>query len=293
MSIRNNEERMGVKDEGTNPPPVANMAAEASDASVPNVPMSFSTPTEFVELPSGGRFYPEGHPLHGVETIEIRFMTAKEEDILTSKALLKKGIAVDRMLQSVIIDKNINLNDFLVGDKNALVLAARCSGYGNEYKTRTACPACATQQEYSFDLEECELQPGGAPEGSEDIEETENGTFLTTAPRTKAKVEIRLVNGHDEKNLLRTRKTKEKHKMPQTFLTDQFRTYIVSVNDINDPSYIGSYIDNMPAMDSKHIRSVYKQVAPNVDMVQEFGCDTCGFEGDMEVPLSADFFWPK
>ena len=72
--------------------------------------------------------------------------------------------------------------------------------------------------------------------------------------------------------------------MPQTFLTDQFRTYIVSVNGINDPSYIGSFIDNMPALDSKHLRNIYKQVAPNVDMTQEYECDTSRYDVEMEVP---------
>ena len=91
-------------------------------------PLSFVAPTEFVELPSKGS-YPEAHPLHGKEVLEIRFMTAKEEDILASETLLKKGIALERMLDSIIIDKSIKAQDLLIGDRNALIIAARVSGY--------------------------------------------------------------------------------------------------------------------------------------------------------------------
>ena len=148
MPTRNNEERLGVRDSGTNPP-IAPSSSE--ETPVPNTPLQFSTPTEFVELPSGGKNYPEGHPLHNVDSLEIRYMTAKEEDILTSRTLLKKGIAVDRMLQSLIIDKSISVDDMLTGDKNALIVAARVSGYGAEYSTSVSCPACGTSSKYTFD----------------------------------------------------------------------------------------------------------------------------------------------
>ena len=113
-------------------------------ADVPVTPpaggFSFATPTEFVELPTQGKYYPEGHPLHGEESIEIRYMTAKDEDILTSETLLKKGLAIERLLQSVIVNKAIDVNTLYVGDKNAILIAARITGYGNQYTTRTLCP---------------------------------------------------------------------------------------------------------------------------------------------------------
>jgi hypothetical protein len=86
---------------------------------------SFVVPTEFIDLPSEGKFYPEGHPLHGQTTLEIKQMTAKEEDLLTSRALLKKGIALDRLLSSVIVNKSIDPNSLLVGDRNAILIATR------------------------------------------------------------------------------------------------------------------------------------------------------------------------
>jgi len=122
MPPRNNEDRVGAAGSDTSAP-TPDLVNEKS-------PLTFTTPTEFVELPTRGRFYPEDHPLHNVEEIEIRFMTAKDEDILSSKTLLKKGVAIDRLLQNVIVDKRINVGDLFVGDKNALIVASRITGYG-------------------------------------------------------------------------------------------------------------------------------------------------------------------
>ena len=97
---------------------------------------NWSVPTEFVAIPSGGRFYSETHPLHNQRTVEIRYMTAKEEDILTSRSLLREGVAVNRMLQNIVVDERINVDDLLIGDKNALMVAARRTGYGADYTTR-------------------------------------------------------------------------------------------------------------------------------------------------------------
>ena len=118
--MRNNQDRLsGLAGEGAaQEPPVQQQQAEQ--------PLQFVTPTEFVELPSAGRFYPEGHALHGAETIEIRHMTAKDEDILTSRSLLKKGVAIDRLLRNVIVDRSIKVDDLLIGDKNARIRCFAC-----------------------------------------------------------------------------------------------------------------------------------------------------------------------
>ena len=113
MSSRNNQQRLGNTD-------ASDVNSETENN---NNQLSFSVPTEFVDLPSKGIYYPEGHALHGVESVEIKHMTAKEEDILASESLIRKGIAIDRMLQSLLIDNNLKVKDLLVGDKNALTVA--------------------------------------------------------------------------------------------------------------------------------------------------------------------------
>ena len=236
-------------------------------------PLSFVAPTEFVELPSKGN-YPETHPLHGKDVLEMRFMTAKEEDILSSQTLLKKGVAIERMLDSLIIDKNIKAKDLLVGDRNALIIAARVSGYGANYKTQVACPSCGTRSEF-------------------DLEKLPNGNFITTMPFSKFKVEFKLLDGKDEQFLTKLATDKKKRKMAETMLTDQFKTMIVAIEGHKDKSIIAKYVDNMPTLDSTQLKACYKVASPDVKISKHFECNSCGYSQDMEVPFNTDFFWPN
>ena len=289
-----NKDRTGLEDETVffdeNPPPPA-VAPQQDTASGGG--FSWSAPTQFVDLPSRGEFYPENHPLHNKESVEIKYMTAKEEDILTSKALLKEGVAIDRLLQSVVIDKDININSLLVGDKNALIVAARVTGYGSEYQTKVTCPSCSTTEEYSFDLEGAPLKDTSTALEDYNATKTDRNTFLVQAPLTQAQVEVRLLTGADEIKSFKEAQRKAKRKLDETPLTDQFRMFIVSVNGDTDPLTIRSFIQAMPARDSRYLRTFYSDVTPNIDLNQVYECSSCGYSADMEVPLTADFFWPK
>ena len=179
MSNRNNDDRIGSANQSSDPVAVTN-------------PLDFVTPTEFVELPSKGEFYPESHPLHGEEVIEIKFMTAKDEDILTSQSLLKKGLAIDRFLQNIIVNKRIKIEDILIGDKNAILIAARVSGYGNSYDTIVGCPACGTKNETSFDLDN-QTVLNSQHEELQYINKTSDGTFMIKMPYSKFDIEFTLI----------------------------------------------------------------------------------------------------
>jgi len=291
MTIRNNEERFGARQKHSDPPPpqVENIQPEPTEEAPPP-PMSFSTPTEFVDLPSKGLSYGADHPLHGKDSIEIRFMTARDEDILTSKSLLKKGVAIDRLLQNILVDKKINIDQLLIGDKNALVVAARITGYGADYDTKIMCPGCGDSATNSFDLETCKLIEGKVPEG---VDKTANGTFIAVTPRTKVQVELRLLLGADEKRLAKLVANKKKHKQPESTLTDQLRLAIASVNGNSDSNIINLFMSTLTAHEARYLRDIYTQLAPNVEMKQDFMCNTCSFEQEMEVPFTSDFFWPK
>jgi hypothetical protein len=111
-------------------------------------------------------------------------MTAKEEDILTSRALLKKGIALERVISSIIVNKAINPNSLLIGDRNAILIAARVSGYGNDYTTKVTCPSCTATQDFIFDLNDTLVYSGDSLK-AEEATLNEDGTFTTVLPRTK------------------------------------------------------------------------------------------------------------
>jgi hypothetical protein len=245
---------------------------------------SFVVPTEFVELPSQGRFYPQGHPLHGKDNVEIKQMTAKEEDILTSRSLLKKGVALDRLIQSLIVDKAIDPSTLLVGDRNAIIVAARVSGYGNDYSTNITCPSCSTKQDYTFDLNSASVVHG---ETSEELMVTDNrdGTITCVLPKTQATLVIRLVTGKEERKLLSTTSD-------QGLVSTQLESVIVSVNGDSSPQAIQYASQNLPSFDSRHLRMILKDATPNIDLTQTFSCSSCEYTQQMEVPLTADFFWP-
>jgi len=252
---------------------------------------SFVTPTEFVELPSKGRFYEEGSALAGVTEIEIRHMTAKEEDLLTSEALLRKGLALDRMLQSLLVDKSLDLDDFLIGDKNALIIASRITGFGSEYITRATCPSCATVNEAEFDLEQLSLHL--VEDLPPEVEGTAEGTFRFTLPTTEVELEVRLLTTRLEKQLSAATERKKKMNLPDTRSTDLLKAVIVSINTVTDMSMINRFVDLMPARDSRYLRKVYERIKPDVDLDHEFTCESCSYGGKVVMPLTAEFFWPR
>jgi hypothetical protein len=283
-----NEDRLGLN---TSVDTDDSMAAPAAATATGG--FSWSVPTEFVDLPSEGKFYPPGHPVHNQENLEIRYMTAKEEDILTSRSLLKKGVALDRMLQNIMVDKTVDVNDLLIGDKNALLVAARRTGYGPEYETSVTCPSCGTTQEYSFDITDPPVNNYLQEASEYQILFTDSGNLQLSLPMTGVTLECRLLTGKDEIAIHRETERKSKKKMESSVTTDSFRSYIVSVNGDRNPFAIESFIQAMPARDARHLRQMYSRVVPNIDLTQHFECSNCDHEADMEVPLGVDFFWPK
>lgn len=254
-------------------------------------PLSFVAPTEFVDLPSRGS-YPKDHPLHGKEVIEMRFMTAKEEDILASQTLLKKGLAIERMLDSLIMDKNIKAQDLLIGDRNALIVAARISGYGANYKTQIGCPSCGSTSHFDFDLTQQHIHESQENEELGLIK-LENGNFKTTMPFSKFNIEFRILDGKDELMMAKLAADKKKMKMNESVLTDQFKLMIVSIEGHTEKTIISRYVDNMPTLDSTKLKACYKVAAPDVKIKNDFECNSCGFQQEMEVPFNTDFFWPN
>ena len=282
--MRNNQDRLNAPPTSADPP--IQQAQQTEEI------LQFVTPTEFVELPSRGKFYPSEHPLHNVETLEVRHMTAKDEDILTSRSLLKKGVAIDRFLQNIIVDRRVKVGELLIGDKNAIIIASRISGYGARYDANVLCPSCASSVAFDFDLNQCEITDVDSYEQF-DVELTNDNTFIIHLERSHLDVEVRLMTSKDEVFLLQLAERRRKKKLPESNLTDQFRKIIISVNGNTDQNYVESFIQNMPAIDSRSLRTTYQNIIPNIDMSHGFTCSECSFEGEVSVPFGANFFWPK
>ena len=275
------------------PQPVNITPPGMTTAPVQEAGLNWAVPTEFVEIPSHGKFYEQGHPLHNQQSVEIRYMTAKEEDILTSRALLKQGVALDRMLQNILVDQRIRIDSLLVGDKNAILVGARRTGYGADYTTTVTCPSCNNSSEFTFDLDEPPiLDTWDVVNNSDEVVMTSTGVFKFVLPMTKVEVECKLLTSADEAAFAKSLK-KKGNREDAGSMTALFRTYIVSVNGETSPIIKETLIQKMPARDARYLRNKYTEIVPNIDLTQVYSCTNCGYEADMEVPLDVNFFWPK
>jgi hypothetical protein len=242
-------------------------------------------PTEMIDLPSKGLFYPEDSPLRSGQ-IEIKYMTAKEEDILTSTNLIQKGIVLDKLLDSLIVTKGVKSSDLLVGDLNAVMVAARILGYGKDYPITISCPSCGQMVEQTADL--TELATVNEPAEISDNE------FTIVLPMSGAEVTLKLLTRADElaieKEVQALKKTSSEISGEGTA---RLRGMIKSVNGDEKAGTIWTFVENLLVRDSRYLREQYRERIPDVDFNIEVDC-TCGNSSDKKVrlPIGPDFFWP-
>jgi len=259
--------------------------------------LDFIAVKDVVSLPTRGLYYPTDHPYHNKNEVEIKFMTAKEEDILVNQKYLRNGTAIDKLLENLVVEQ-FNIDSLLIQDKAALVVAARISGYGAEYKVQAKCNGCGSKTTATFDLHQFEPKPLPIVEELEGVELVQTGVYSVKLERLPYSVHIRPLNGADEKYLMKVDKLNKKHNRPESLITDQLRLMIVAVGDkngfTNDESQINELVNVMPASDSRLIRKAHETVFPGMDNTQSFDCSICGDSTEVEVPIAtAQFFWPK
>jgi hypothetical protein len=250
----------------------------------------YSVPTEFVDLPSEGKFYPEQHPLHGQTSVEIKFMTTKEEDILNSKSLLQENEAVNRMIESIIVNNSITVGDLLPTDRNAVMVAARKSGYGADYTTSVMCFSCSHEFDHTYDLNEIQDVVKG-----EEVEGVfiKDGLLHMALPKSGLQVTVRNLLVRDERDLNNAERIREKNNLPSTGISDLLKTMVVSINGNQDSGYISGIVDQMPAMDARFVRESYDRCTPTLDLDASIECPSCGATQRRMMPFTADFFWPQ
>jgi hypothetical protein len=237
----------------------------------------FSFPTEIVELPSKGLFYPETSPL-STGKVEMKYMTAKEEDILTNQAYIQKGIVLEKLLESLIVTKGVNVKDLIVGDKNALFVAARVLGYGKDYTFYY------DNQEYTVDLSKIENK-------SFDDSKLEKGKneFSFTLPHSNTEITYKLLTGHDDVNIekeIEGLKKINKDSSPE--LSTRLKYMITSVNGNKEAKDIRQFVDNyLLARDSRALREHIKENQPDVNL--NFTLDS---GEEVAIPININFFWP-
>jgi hypothetical protein len=229
-----------------------------------------------VDLPSKGLIYPEGSPL-AEGKIEMKYMTAKEEDILTNQAYIKQGVVLDKMLQSLIVTK-INYDDLIVGDKNALFIAARILGYGGNYTF-----------EYDNQSHTVDLSTLNNKEFDESLITKGINEFHFTLPHSETKITFKILTSADEKKIekeLTGLKKINKDNSPE--LSTRLKYIITSIGGDRDEKTIREFVDNyLLARDSRALREYIKIVQPDVDLHHTLSSGV-----EVTIPISLNFFWP-
>ena len=237
----------------------------------------FTLPTETVELPSKGLLYPEDSELaKGI--IEIKYMTAKEEDILTNQSYIKNGTVLDKLIKSLIVSK-INYDDLLVGDKNAIMIAARILGYGAEYTFNYL------GESHTVDLSQVENKPL-----KEELFISHINEFTFTLPKSGNVVTFKLLSHKDEQDITRELEGLKKiNKDASPELSTRLKYLITSVNGERDKKDIREFVDNyLLAQDSRALREYIREIQPDVDLT--FFPD--GSNDRINIPIGISFFWP-
>jgi hypothetical protein len=234
-------------------------------------------PTETVELPSKGVVYPPDHPLRSGK-VEMKYMTAKEEDILTNQNYIKKGIVLDKLLDSLVMGK-FDIKELVTGDKNALLISSRILGYGKDYTFSY------DGTEYTVDLTKLENKP------FDETKVTPRGTFTFTLPATGTKVEFKLLNDKDNETIDQENESMKKfNKDSSSEVTIRLKHQIVSVEGDNDKNNIRMFVEQMLAQDSRALRKYIKDMSPDVNLSTNMKINDV--EESIDIPISLSFFWP-
>jgi len=248
----------------------------------------YGFPTEVLSLPSQGLLYPEDSPLRS-GTIDVKYMTAKEEDILTSNNLIEQGVVITKLLESVIANPKVKLDDMLIGDKNSLMIGTRILGYGVEYNVILTDPDTQERVEHTVDLSKL---------NNKKVDESllnKDNIFSFELPNSKRVLEFKLLTHGDEKKLdeiLKDYEKVEKLTGVSQELTTRLKYQIQSIDGNKEQKEIDSFVDNeFLALDARAFRKYISDITPDVDLSFEYVSQT-GNKHKLNVPLGLDFFWP-
>lgn len=247
---------------------------------------SYTIPFDVVPLPSRGLLYTSG-PLVGKDSVEVHYLTAIQEDILTSPNLLQSGKMLDTLISSVLKDKKIKPEELTLGDRNAIIIWLRSTGYGAEYPVLLKCPSCGKEREHEFDLGSLKVR---------ELEEApdKDGLFTFEMPKSKATVRFKFLTSEDEMNVLKRVEAiqKKQGSSIDNSLSLKMMASIAEVNGQRDTLTIKTFVETLPVKDARSFREHINNMEPGVIMSQECECPSCGDITTEVIPIRGNFFWP-
>jgi len=261
------------------------LAAAKYETKVDDTTETYDFPTEIIQLPSKGKLYPKGHPLSS-GTIEMKYMSAREEDILTNQSFIKQGVVLDKLFKTLIVTP-VDYNDLLLCDKNAVMIAARILGYGKDYEITATNPTTGEDQKVIVDLTKL-----NESEIEWDLFVTGKNEFNFTLPASKHAITLQLLTQGQQRKIDAEIKSLAKLKRTAT-LTTTLKHVITSIDGNTDNTRIRKFIDaELLAIDSRAIRLFLKTITPEVDLSVQIPDGESGDTFRSPVTIGLDFFWP-
>jgi hypothetical protein len=246
---------------------------------------SYPFPTEVISLPSKGLCYPESSPLSKGE-ITIKLMTAKEEDILTSTNLIRKGIQLDKLLESIVVEPGVNINDLLIGDKNAILVTSRMLAFGPDYQIMVKDNITGEEIETNIDLSKIQIK-----EIDESLLNRQN-EYDFVLPVSKTPIKFKLLTHGDELAINKDVEATEKITKQGNEITTRYRRIIIEVNGNREVGHISNFVTNqLLAGDSRGLRKYMKEITPDLDLTYDF-THSDGESEALRIPFGLNFFYP-
>ena len=247
---------------------------------------SYPFPTEVISLPSKGLVYAESSPLAKGE-ITIKLMTAKEEDILTSTNLIKKGIQLDKLLESIVVEPGVNVNDLVIGDKNAILITSRILAFGPEYIAKITDPFDSEEVEVNIDLTTIKVK---------EIDDTilnRINEYPFTLPISKSQIKFKLLTHGDEQAINKDIEASQKTLKTSHEITTRYRRMIVEVDGNRELGHISNFVTNrLLAGDSKALRKEIAKITPDLDLKFDYTSPITGETEALRIPFGIGFFYP-
>ena len=267
------------------------MSANIPTQNIMKEEFDWEVPVELVPIPSEGKIYPQGSALHGKKALEITAMTAKEEDILASRALIQKGTVISHLIKSCVLDKTVDPDHMILGDRNALMISIRVTGYGSSYPAESTCPACNTRSKQDYSLTDLEIKRLTIKPVSKG-----QNLFEYKLPVSKKVVQFKFLTGSDERERSTTEARKKKvlgSAGLESSVTSRLEQIVVSVDGVTDRAKVNHFVKCMPALDSRSLRKHVDENEPGIDMSVWMNCPHCGTDSQVGLPIGANFFWPE
>tara|TARA_R110000824_G_scaffold209531_6_gene395337 strand:+ start:2221 stop:3012 length:792 start_codon:yes stop_codon:yes gene_type:complete len=258
------------------------------EMSDPNHSNEYNGMTHFVDLPTKGLFYSKEHPLYGQETIEIKMLTTKEEEVLGNPSYIEKGVVLEKFLESIIINKNVNHQMLHDSDQMAILLASRIEAYDKDYPVVIECAEC--DEEFNVDVDILEMSKNVV---QDDMETTGAGTSIIELPKSKKVVEFKVLLPYEVKSIETTVERMKKTGIKTSFTNEFYQRVIVSIDGEVDGEKASAFVKNMFLKDSRAFRSAYENSIPKISTEFESACSHCEHVQKGGLPIQASFFFPN